>query len=142
KAVRLAAAIHDIGKANSLFQDLLHGSKKIPPIRHEWLSVWIAQQSLVKQWLLPAIDQDENLWHVVMFAIAGHHPKMKCTLPQPSCLNSEKVTLCTSHPDFTECLRSIGMWLELSSPLPIVEPVFYSGSGDRQGGKTIRALTH
>lgn len=81
-AVRLAAAIHDIGKANSHFQSLLGGDPTFPPIRYEWLSVWFAQQPAVTRWLMSAVDGDERVWRCVLCAVAGHHPKLGRVAPQ------------------------------------------------------------
>ena len=51
-----AAAIHDLGKANNHFQKAVWGLAEPTdrqPIRHEWISVWIASQADMKKWLLP-----------------------------------------------------------------------------------------
>src|SRR5437763_14627776 len=56
QCVRLAAAVHDIGKANDHFQGMIRGVRDVRQnpqgLRHEWVSVLILQA--LKDWLLSA----------------------------------------------------------------------------------------
>lgn len=140
KAVRLAAAIHDLGKANEQFQGLLVGGRDIPPIRHEGLSVWFVQQPVVKDWLFPAVDSDEKVWQIVLFAVAGHHPKHNRAAFDVERLQAAPVSLMTTHPDFLHCLDSIGSWFGLGSPPRVPDSVVYKGEGDREGKRAFQSM--
>ncbi|MBW3600761.1 MAG: CRISPR-associated endonuclease Cas3'', partial [Planctomycetes bacterium] len=77
----LAAAVHDLGKANDHFQGLL---QKTPErrgrkqgLRHEWMTLMMLDLDAryeLRSWLLPAVENDEHDWRVVLWAVSGHHP--------------------------------------------------------------------
>ena len=87
-ALRLAALMHDLGKANSYFQGMVRGKPDFPPtaqpIRHELLSVLILLRNTggVADWLRQQIEQAgqsavaDELIQTVIGAVAGHHLKM------------------------------------------------------------------
>ena len=142
----LAAALHDLGKANNHFQPMVHGvadSDHRQPLRHEWVSIWIAMQPAVKQWLMPAIDNCEKCWFVAMCAIAGHHRK---DLPSIIGSNSQEafgthwIEVFTSHDDFQACLETFRQWFELDAELPDIESVIYRGSDDVDGKAAFQLL--
>lgn len=131
----LAAAIHDIGKANDHFQKVVKGlaaPDERQPIRHEWISVWIALQPDVKEWLRPAINDCEFCWHVAMYAVSGHHPKHNRTAPTDECLGKQPIDVLTDHPDFRSCLTQLENWFRLSSSHPQIRPSVSKGAGDRK----------
>ena len=132
RTVLLAAAIHDLGKANDQFQGMIHGLSTSQSIRHEWVSVWIAEQPNVKEWLLPAVDGCENCWRVAMAAVAGHHPKhLRCSPQSGDFVKaSEPLEVLTSHNGFAECIVEIQSLLNLSDPPTEIESVVLGGATD------------
>jgi len=68
----IASALHDIGKANNGFQQMLHGYRDAQAIRHEHLSGLILTLPETDEWLqkIPLINTD-----VLIGAIIGHHLK-------------------------------------------------------------------
>jgi CRISPR-associated endonuclease/helicase Cas3 len=138
KTLLLAAAIHDLGKANNHFQAMIHDASPRPdrkqPIRHEWISIWIANQPAMKQWLLPAVDGCELCWHIAMFAVSGHHPKTGRAAPSLSTVEkgAEPVEVLSSHEDFENGLQHIRDWFGLDRTLPEVAQLLYRGRGDQQ----------
>lgn len=143
---QLSAALHDLGKANNYFQSAVHGiadRNDRQPIRHEWLSLWIAMQPEVKRWLMPAVDGCENCWLIAMCAIAGHHPKVTHVAPTDRCFHecSGKVTILEEHDDFKASLKQIQDWFGLERP-PKVEPLVYSGAGDQASIDCFKTMLH
>lgn len=132
RTVLLAAAIHDLGKANNQFQSMIQGISVSQTIRHEWISVWIAEQPNVKEWLLPAVDGCEKSWRAAMAAVAGHHPKhLRCSPQTADFVKAcEPLEVLTSHDSFAECLVEIQSLLNLSDPPTEIESVVLGGAED------------
>src|SRR5262249_20229784 len=76
RCVLLAAALHDLGKANDHFQGMVTGKRNVQQnpqgLRHEWVT--ILMMSALKQWLLPAVANSDTDYAIVEWAISGHHP--------------------------------------------------------------------
>jgi CRISPR-associated endonuclease/helicase Cas3 len=74
--VLLAAAVHDIGKANDHFQGMICGTRVVQTypqgLRHEWVTVLMLKG--LREWLLPAVGGSETDFAIVEWAVAGHHP--------------------------------------------------------------------
>ena len=87
RCVRLAAAAHDLGKANDHFFGMLLRTRdvRVKPqgLRHEWVSVLILEA--LKPWLLPAVGGSELDFAFVEWAVAGHHPAHDHASPPREC---------------------------------------------------------
>lgn len=121
RIVRLAAACHDLGKANDHFQGMIIGQRKLQGLRHEWATLLMLTKPKLHDWLLPVVG-DETDWQIVLWAIAGHHPAYN--RPSPPRLHVDgagsEITLLLGHRDFPECLRVLQASFSLGSP-PILE---------------------
>jgi CRISPR-associated endonuclease/helicase Cas3 len=136
----LAAALHDLGKANNHFQPMVHGAAEPEdrqPLRHEWVSIWIAMQPRVKQWLMPAVGGCEGCFYVTVCAIAGHHRK---SLPEIDGFGNQRIEVYASHQDFQACLRDYQRWFSLDAEIPEIESTVHGGSGDAAGKTEFRKL--
>jgi CRISPR-associated endonuclease/helicase Cas3 len=122
RCLLLAAAVHDLGKANDHFQQMIRGQRdvQVQPqgLRHEWVSVLLLQQ--LRDWLLPAIGHQENDWAIVQWAVGGHHPAEDRQTP-PSELPEgggcgSSITFLTDHRDFTAILEWLAETFCLAPP--------------------------
>ncbi|TWU26516.1 putative CRISPR-associated nuclease/helicase Cas3 [Novipirellula galeiformis] len=132
QTVLLAAAIHDLGKANNQFQQMIGGNPQQQAVRHEWISVWLAEQPAVKAWLLPAVDGCQRCWHVAMAAVAGHHPKHGRCSPKMDEFNSEPIEVFVEHRDFHACLLQIQAQFGLNKPPSQIPSILFGGVKDHK----------
>lgn len=76
RIVLLAAAVHDLGKANDHFQGMIHDRRdvRVNPqgLRHEWVTVLMLSQ--LRDWLLPAVEGSADDFAIVEWVVSGHHP--------------------------------------------------------------------
>jgi CRISPR-associated endonuclease/helicase Cas3 len=76
RIVLLAAAVHDLGKANDHFQGMIRKTpeRKDRPqgLRHEWVTVLMLKG--LREWLLPALGGNAADFAILEWAVAGHHP--------------------------------------------------------------------
>ncbi len=122
RCVRLAAVVHDIGKANDHFQGMICGERNIlqhpQGLRHEWVSVLLLREKL-RDWLLPAVDGNETDMAPVEWAIGGHHPAYGRESPprrnDPQGAGDQLIAL-TAHPGFSQCLRVLKDRLPVGAP--------------------------
>lgn len=124
RTVLLAAAVHDLGKANDHFQGMIQGDKerKDRPqgLRHEWVTVLMLEQPEMRRWLLPAVGGDEIDWQIMLWAVAGHHPAYH--RPSPPRLfvdgGGREIELLMGHGDYRRCLEWIGDACRVPEPPP------------------------
>src|SRR5262249_55198931 len=61
RIVLLAAALHDLGKANDHFQGMIRGKRDVrnnpQGLRHEWVTLLMLQR--LREWLLPWVVANE-----------------------------------------------------------------------------------
>ncbi len=109
RIVRLAASIHDLGKANNHFQGMLRGQRdsRVEPqgLRHEWVT--ILMMSHMRKWLLPVVNGSELDFAIAEWAVAGHHPAADHHSPPRTCPHGAGVEICIQigHKDFCEVLK-------------------------------------
>jgi CRISPR-associated endonuclease/helicase Cas3 len=116
----LAALLHDLGKANSYFQDMVSEvGRVVQPLRHEAVSYWIAKRPQMQNWLSAVVD-DALAIELILWAVAGHHRKFpmdgKTALPMEVYLG---------HADLREALSLGGRELRLPPP-PVMDDVTLS----------------
>ena len=121
KIVVVAAACHDLGKANSHFQPLVHASARPDAqrikqaVRHEWISWFLLQQSEMQSWIKSHLlgSYAELDWHILLWAITGHHPAFGREIPtEQSNGSNDKIEIYRSHPDYRECLDLVAKTLD------------------------------
>lgn len=108
-----AALLHDLGKANSYFQEMVGAKKKIvmQPLRHEAVSFWIARLPKMREWIAAAIDDPKAIeW--VLWAVAGHHRKFPPKVDD----QATPMTVFLSHADFHATLKFGAKRLGLTEP--------------------------
>jgi CRISPR-associated endonuclease/helicase Cas3 len=122
RCLLLAAAVHDLGKANDHFQQMIRGQRDVQAqpqgLRHEWVTVLLLEQ--LRDWLLPAIGHQENDWAIVQWAVGGHHPaedrETPPTGPPDGGGCGPHITFLTDHPDFTAILAWLAETFCLAPP--------------------------
>ncbi len=122
RCVLLAAAVHDLGKANDHFQGMLlrTNARRDRPqgLRHEWVSLLMMQQ--LRDWLLPVVGRSETDFAVVEWAVAGHHPGHNHASPpkgppQEGGAGAE-LTLLMGHKDYQTSLAWLRITFKLGTP--------------------------
>jgi CRISPR-associated endonuclease/helicase Cas3 len=122
RCVKLAAAVHDLGKANDHFQGMILGDRKTDAnpqgLRHEWVTVLLMQQ--MREWLLPAVNMNATDLAFVEWAVAGHHPAHNHASPPRSGPpgGGTELTAHTQHKDFGEALNWLRTTFGLAENLP------------------------
>ncbi len=126
RCVLLAAAVHDLGKANDHFQGMICRTKdrkdRQQGIRHEWVTVLMLKS--LREWLLPAVSGREDDFAIVEWAVAGHHPAHNHDSPPRLCPAGAgvEIQLYCGHDDFLECIRWLGERFA-RAPLPKLKTV-------------------
>ncbi len=134
RVVRLAAAVHDLGKANDHFQGMLRRTRDVRTnpqgLRHEWVTVLLLRD--LRDWLLPAVDGSAADFAAVEWAVAGHHPAYDRPSPPRAAGpgSGVEIQVLTGHRDFRTCLDWLRSAFSLSAappslpsdPWPLVGP--------------------
>jgi CRISPR-associated endonuclease/helicase Cas3 len=136
RIVLLAAAVHDLGKANDHFQGMIHGTRDVRTrpqgLRHEWVSLLMLQQ--LRDWLLPAVGGSEFDMAVVEWAVAGHH-REEPPWESPGKGEGIDLRLLLAHPDFSACLK----WLAETFRCPNREPFASDETLSLTGAANVRS---
>ncbi|MBA2227424.1 MAG: CRISPR-associated helicase Cas3' [Thermogemmata sp.] len=122
RCLLLAAAVHDLGKANDHFQQMIRGQRDVQThpqgLRHEWVTVLLLQQ--LRHWLMPALEDEGKDWAIVEWAVGGHHPaedrETPPTGPPEGGGCGPHITFLTDHPDFTTILEWLAETFHLAPP--------------------------
>ena len=134
KCVKLAAAVHDLGKANDHFQGMILGSRNpaVNPqgLRHEWVTVLLMQQ--LRHWLLPAVCGRETDLAFVEWAVAGHHPAHNHASPPRSCPAGAGIDVAAlvDHPDFLMAITWLKGVFGLDDNLPTFQETKWPLAGE------------
>lgn len=126
RCVLLAAAVHDLGKTNDHFQDMICKKRDVRQnpqgVRHEWVSVLMLAQ--LRNMLLPSVEDSEGDFAVVEWAVAGHHPAQNHESPPRSCPAGAgvEIELLTSHAQFPEIMEWLTSTFAATGELPKFGP--------------------
>jgi CRISPR-associated endonuclease/helicase Cas3 len=112
--VLVAAAIHDLGKANNQFQEVVRHRLQVQLVYHEWITVWLLEELGLGEWLKPALADPKD-WPLVLWCVAGHHLR---PMPSDGRPGSGDLYLLLDHADFRSCLDWLATELCLSGTLP------------------------
>ncbi|MFH1918300.1 MAG: CRISPR-associated endonuclease Cas3'', partial [Planctomycetota bacterium] len=119
RVVRLAALVHDLGKANDHFQGMVRWLRSgSQGLRHEWVTYLILQEADLQQWLRIALTDIAD-WAIVLWSVTGHHPAHNRPSPPreiPSGTGNGQMRVLMGHPDFGRCLDHIAEAFDLTAP--------------------------
>jgi CRISPR-associated endonuclease/helicase Cas3 len=115
RIVLLAAAIHDLGKANNQFQEVVRHRPQVQLVYHEWITVWLLEQLGLGEWLKQAIADPED-WPLVLWCVAGHHLRQLGYGDDPP--GTGQLELLLDHEDFGRCLDWLAKEFNLNGSKP------------------------
>ena len=105
--LRVVVILHDIGKANSGFEDkLLRGNKQ--PVRHEQVSYFLARD------IIKGLNFTDKEQKMIFCAVIGHHRKFPDETNREGC--GDSIDLFVSHPDFLLLLDKLSLGLRPCLP--------------------------
>jgi CRISPR-associated endonuclease/helicase Cas3 len=120
RIVLLAAAVHDLGKANDHFQGMIIGKRDVrlnpQGLRHEWVTLLMLQR--LHEWVSKAVAGNEVDLTFVEWAVVGHHPAQNhCSPPTTIPLGAgPEITLLMGHDDFRTALAILRSTFQLGEP--------------------------
>ncbi len=123
RIVALAAAVHDVGKANDHFRGMLCGTADRAAydyrqaVRHEWLSWWWLHLDNVREWAMSVLHERSD-FDIVLCCVAGHHPAVHRPTP-PDHIDGagSKLSFLTGRADFSEITSWLNEVFPASKPL-------------------------
>ena len=120
RVVLVAAALHDLGKANDHFQEAVrHQRIQAQGLRHEWVTFWLLEKTSLREWLSCLFESPKD-WHIALWAIVGHHPRHdRPTPPEPLNGAGSKLAVLLEHRDCREALAWIAQEFGVSDPPPL-----------------------
>jgi len=122
RCVLLAAAVHDLGKANDHFQEMICGRRDVRTkpqgLRHEWVSLLMLQS--LKPWLVRAVSRSEMDFEMIAWAVAGHHPAHDHQSPPRTCPPGAgvEIVFLSEHSDFPPILSWLASTFKLTGEWP------------------------
>jgi CRISPR-associated endonuclease/helicase Cas3 len=99
-ALPLYAFMHDQGKANSHFHDILRDGGPPQMVYHEAVSGMLFYVGKLRKWIEPL----GQTFHDSLLAVVGHHRRFDAAVTPRQ---SAKMVVYAAHPDFTEQLNRI-----------------------------------
>ncbi len=137
KLTSLAAACHDLGKANSQFQNLVSEARpsfvRRQAVRHEWVSWYILQSTRLQEWIKSHLEEAtrEIDWHILLWSITGHHPAFGREIPSCSPNDStDDMELFLGHEDFEVAIRLVAKQLDATNAPVRLDSVSVSAASD------------
>lgn len=115
RTCKVAAFLHDFGKANSHFQEMIHSVEKGMRIdqafRHEAISLLMLEKTELKDWVASHIDPQDILF--LLWTVSGHHRKFP--RPRNEKASGYYLTMYLGHSDFSDLL-SLGERYGMTDP--------------------------
>ena len=126
RVVLLAAAVHDLGKANDHFQEMVRYQRQDRPqlLRHEALTLFLCWPGQpLADWLRKAVVDDAE-YVTALVAAAGHHRVFDShAVAAVNAGAGSRSTIFATHPDFAATLTVVAGGLGIESPPALVEDV-------------------
>jgi CRISPR-associated endonuclease/helicase Cas3 len=121
RIVSVATLVHDLGKANDHFQEMICGIRDVRQnpqgLRHEWVTLLMLQQ--LREWVLPALNGSLVDLAIVEWAVVGHHPAPEAQRDHPPRKCPEgagaEIALLMGHDDYRTALVHAQRLLGLAS---------------------------
>jgi CRISPR-associated endonuclease/helicase Cas3 len=121
QCVLLAAAVHDLGKANNHFAGMICGTRDVRQnpqgLRHEWVTILMLKG--LRTWLLPAVGSPTD-FDIVEWTVAGHHPAHNHESPPRTCPAGAgpEIELLLGHKDFVGIVSWLKTTFSTNNPTP------------------------
>src|SRR5262249_2666329 len=126
RVVLVAALVHDLGKANDHFREMVRYQRRDRPqlLRHEALTLFLCWPGQpLADWLRGAVRDDAD-YLTALVAAAGHHRVFDSrAVAVPDAGAGSRTTIFTTHPDFAATVEVVAKKLGLVSPPVSMEDV-------------------
>lgn len=127
RSVLLAAALHDLGKANDHFQGMIYFRRDVQVnpqgLRHEWATLLMLRY--LREWLQSALGDYPQDFSFVEWAIVGHHAGSEHASPPRGCPAGAgaEIELLMGERGFQEGLNFLQSAFSLKTSPPQLEHV-------------------